>query len=46
MTDLFPGRQDRIIALKQALKDRILVLDGASGTFIQGYELDEAGLSG
>ncbi len=46
MTDVFPGRQDRIAALKEALTQRILVLDGASGTFIQNYELDEAGYRG
>lgn len=46
MSDTFPGRQDRIHALKQALERRILVLDGAAGTFIQQYELDEAGYRG
>lgn len=46
MTDTFPGRQDRIAALKQALDERIVILDGAAGTFIQGYELDEAGYRG
>jgi len=46
MTDQFPGRSERITALKQALESRVLVLDGASGTFIQGYELDEAGYRG
>ena len=44
--DPFPGRQARIAALKQALAERILVLDGAAGTFIQGFELDEAGYRG
>ncbi len=43
MSDPFPGRPERIEALKQALERRILVLDGAAGTFIQDYELDEAG---
>ncbi len=43
MSDPFPGRPQRIAALKEALKQRILVLDGAAGTFIQNYELDEAG---
>lgn len=43
MTDPFPGRQSRIKALNEALQQRILVLDGAAGTFIQNYELDEAG---
>lgn len=46
MTDPFPGRQARIEALKDALDSRILVLDGAAGTFIQRYELDEAGYRG
>ncbi len=43
MSDPFPGRPQRINALKEALTRRILVLDGAAGTFIQNYELDEAG---
>lgn len=43
MSDPFPGRPQRIAALKAALQQRILVLDGAAGTFIQDYELDEAG---
>ena len=44
--DPFSGRQTRIAALKEALKQRILVLDGAAGTFIQNYKLDEAGYRG
>ncbi len=32
--------------LEQLLKQRILLLDGAMGTMIQGYELDEAGYRG
>jgi 5-methyltetrahydrofolate--homocysteine methyltransferase len=32
--------------LKSLLKDRILVLDGAMGTMIQRYKLDEAGYRG
>jgi 5-methyltetrahydrofolate--homocysteine methyltransferase len=44
--DLFPGRPERIAALKEALGDRIVVLDGAAGTFIQSYNLDEAGYRG
>jgi 5-methyltetrahydrofolate--homocysteine methyltransferase len=44
--DPFPGRQARIAALKAALAERILALDGAAGTFIQSYELDEAGYRG
>jgi 5-methyltetrahydrofolate--homocysteine methyltransferase len=39
-------REDRIEALKQAAKDRILILDGAMGTMIQRYRLDEAGYRG
>ena len=46
MSDPFAGRPERIAALKGALAKRILVLDGASGTFIQNYELDEAGYRG
>ncbi len=46
MKDPFPGRPARIAALKAALADRILILDGAAGTFIQSYELDEAGYRG
>ena len=37
---------DRIEALHLALAERILVLDGAWGTLIQGYRLDEAGFRG
>jgi 5-methyltetrahydrofolate--homocysteine methyltransferase len=44
--DPFSGRPERIAALEQALKDRIVVLDGAAGTFIQSYGLDEAGYRG
>ncbi len=46
MSDSYPGRQARIDALKETLKKRILVLDGAAGTFIQRFELDEAGYRG
>jgi len=35
-------RQKRIEALKQALTDRILLLDGAMGTMIQGFRLNES----
>ena len=34
-------RKDRLAALRQALKKRILVLDGAMGTMIQGHALEE-----
>ncbi|WP_250658322.1 methionine synthase [Alkalimarinus coralli] len=37
MTD----RQNRIEQLYETLKDRILILDGAMGTMIQGYKLSE-----
>lgn len=46
MSDPYPDRPHRIAALKQALGERIVVLDGAAGTFIQSYELDEAGYRG
>lgn len=46
MSDPFPGRQSRIAALKSALENHVVILDGAAGTFIQGYELDEAGYRG
>ena len=39
-------RKQRIEALKQAAKQRILILDGAMGTMIQRYKLDEAGYRG
>ncbi|PCK03484.1 MAG: methionine synthase [Alteromonadaceae bacterium] len=36
----------RLTALKKALTERILVLDGAMGTMIQGYKLEEADYRG
>jgi 5-methyltetrahydrofolate--homocysteine methyltransferase len=39
-------REERIQALKAAAKERILILDGAMGTMIQRYRLDEAGYRG
>ena len=39
-------REQRIDALKQAAKERILILDGAMGTMIQRHKLDEAGYRG
>jgi 5-methyltetrahydrofolate--homocysteine methyltransferase len=39
-------REERIEALKREAKERILILDGAMGTAIQGYKLDEAGYRG
>lgn len=37
---------DRIAVLTRLLKERILILDGAMGTMIQRYPLDEAGYRG
>ncbi len=39
-------RAARIAQLHTALEERILVLDGAMGTMIQGYSLDEKGFRG
>ena len=39
-------REERIAALKGEAKRRILILDGAMGTMIQRYKLDEAGYRG
>ena len=39
-------REERIAALKREAKQRILILDGAMGTMIQRYRLDEAGYRG
>ncbi len=39
-------RGERIEALKHAARERILILDGAMGTMIQRYRLDEAGYRG
>jgi len=39
-------RSARIDALKAALRERVLVLDGAMGTMIQREKLDEAGYRG
>jgi 5-methyltetrahydrofolate--homocysteine methyltransferase len=39
-------REERIAALKREAKKRILILDGAMGTMIQRYKLDEAGYRG
>ncbi|HEC12718.1 MAG TPA: methionine synthase, partial [Acidiferrobacteraceae bacterium] len=40
------SRNKRIALFKQALKERILILDGAMGTMIQRHKLDEAGYRG
>ena len=39
-------KRERIDALHKALASRILILDGAMGTMIQTYKLDEAGYRG
>jgi 5-methyltetrahydrofolate--homocysteine methyltransferase len=39
-------REQRISALKSAAAQRILIIDGAMGTMIQRYRLDEAGYRG
>ncbi|MDE1962135.1 MAG: 5-methyltetrahydrofolate--homocysteine methyltransferase, partial [Xanthomonadaceae bacterium] len=36
----------RVAALEAALAERILVIDGAMGTMLQGYKLDEDGYRG
>ncbi|MES2823754.1 MAG: methionine synthase [Pseudomonadota bacterium] len=41
-----PQSQSRIIALKNAISQRILILDGAMGTMIQGYKLKEVDYRG
>ncbi len=40
------NREQRIARLHQAIKSRILILDGAMGTMIQGYGLQEADYRG
>jgi 5-methyltetrahydrofolate--homocysteine methyltransferase len=40
------NREQRLAALEKAARERILVLDGAFGTMIQGYALDEAAYRG
>jgi 5-methyltetrahydrofolate--homocysteine methyltransferase len=40
------ARQARLQALRQALGERILVIDGAMGTMVQSYGLDEAAYRG
>src|SRR5258706_5133399 len=42
MDQIIATRPARIAALHDALKSRILVLDGAMGTMIQRYRLSEA----
>ena len=43
---LDPARAARIARLPGLLRERILVLDGAMGTMIQAYRLDEDGYRG
>ncbi|HEY4773034.1 MAG TPA: methionine synthase [Steroidobacteraceae bacterium] len=40
------ARAERIRRLKELLEERIVLLDGAMGTMIQGHKLDEAGYRG
>ncbi len=40
------NRTERIAEFKRLLDQRILTLDGAFGTMVQGYKLDEAGYRG
>ncbi|MBL4567222.1 MAG: homocysteine S-methyltransferase family protein, partial [Porticoccus sp.] len=40
------NRQIRIDNLRQAARDRILILDGAMGTMIQAYKYDESDYRG
>ncbi|MGB5853208.1 MAG: homocysteine S-methyltransferase family protein [Rhodanobacter sp.] len=37
---------DRVAALEQALRRRILIIDGAMGTMLQAHQLDEDGFRG
>ncbi len=47
MNQLLPWKNPRRVALlEQALKQRILIIDGAMGTMIQRHELDEAAFRG
>lgn len=40
------SKNSRIATLKQALKDRLLIIDGAMGSMIQSYGLEEADYRG
>src|ERR1035441_6324323 len=46
LNDSRPPSSDRVAALRQLLRERIVILDGAMGTMIQSYHLDEAGYRG
>jgi len=37
---------DRVALLENALRERILIIDGGMGTMLQGHSLDEAGFRG
>ena len=37
---------ERVALLQQALRERILILDGGMGTMLQGHALDEAAFRG
>jgi 5-methyltetrahydrofolate--homocysteine methyltransferase len=41
-----PARASRVAAFRRALEERILILDGAMGTMIQGYGLTESDYRG
>ncbi len=46
MTQEAMNRKERIAALERTLAERIVILDGAMGTMIQGYGLDEEAYRG
>ena len=46
LNDKRPPSSDRAAALLALLRERIVMLDGAMGTMIQTYRLDEAGYRG
>ncbi|HEB88015.1 MAG TPA: hypothetical protein ENI85_00445, partial [Deltaproteobacteria bacterium] len=46
MSDDSPARRERIARLERLLGERILVLDGAMGSMIQGHGLEEADFRG
>jgi 5-methyltetrahydrofolate--homocysteine methyltransferase len=46
MTTLPWLHPERVAQLEHALRQRILILDGAMGTMLQGHALDEAGFRG
>jgi len=47
MTSKLPYKfPDRVKKLEQALRERILIIDGAMGTMIQQHQLDEPAYRG